>query len=78
MLGVGSPPRRPNSRTRSERRQTMKRLFSLLLVPVIGIALSMAVPTASAQEEKKDEKKKTGKKKGSKKKKKEGAEEKKS
>ena len=56
----------------------MKRLFSLLLVPVIGIALSMAVPTASAQEEKKDEKKGAKKKKGSKKKKGEPKEEKKS
>ncbi len=51
-----------------ETKTIMKRLFSLLLVPVIGIALSMAVPTASAQEEKKDEKK-AAKKKGSKKKK---------
>ncbi len=69
------PPRHsiPHS---SLRRQTMKRLFSLLLVPIVGIALSMAVPTASAQEEKKDEKKKAAKKKGSKKKKKEGEEKK--
>ena len=46
----------------------MRRLFSLLMVPVIGIALSMAVPTASAQEEKKAAKKKAKKKEGEEKK----------
>ena len=47
----------------------MKRFFSLLMVPVVGIALSFAVPTATAQEKKdtkkaakKDTAKKTSKK----------------
>ena len=52
----------------------MRRLFSLLMVPVIGIALSMAVPTAIAQEEKKKDEKKAAKKKA--KKRKEGEEKK--
>ena len=46
----------------------MKRLFSLLLVPVVGIALSLATPVASAQEKKEGEKKEEKKKKSKKKK----------
>ena len=45
----------------------MKRFFSILMVPVVGVALSLAVPTAMAQEKKEDEK--MAKKKASKKKK---------
>lgn len=47
----------------------MKRLFGLLLVPVVAITLSLSAPIASAQEKKDDEKKSDKKKKGSKKKK---------
>ena len=46
----------------------MKRLFSLLLVPVIAVALSLTVPTVGAQEKKEEEKKETKKKAGKKKK----------
>ena len=45
----------------------MKRLFSLLLVPVVAVALSLSVPSAfgkpGQEGEKKTEKKKGGKKK---------------
>ncbi len=51
----------------------MKRLFSLLMLPVMGITLTLATPVASAQEKKEGEKAE-GKKKAGKKKKGEGKE----
>lgn len=45
----------------------MKRLFSLLMIPVVAIALSLTVPTTGSAQEKKEEKK-GEKKKGKKKK----------
>jgi Ni/Co efflux regulator RcnB len=48
----------------------MKRIFSLLLAPVVAIALSMSAPIAKAQDTSKDDtsKKKSSKKKSKKKK----------
>ena len=47
----------------------MKRLFSLLLVPVIAVALSLSVPSAFGAPGQEGEKKTEKKKKGGKKKK---------
>ncbi|HZS52636.1 MAG TPA: hypothetical protein VFA54_17335 [Bryobacterales bacterium] len=44
----------------------MKKLFSMLLVPIVGVALTLAVPTITKAQDQKDESsapKKKGKKK---------------
>jgi hypothetical protein len=44
------------------RTQTMKKFLSLLMVPVLGIALSLAAPTVMAQDKKETEEMKRKKK----------------